>query len=769
MSRAIRKLVRADPRGDRRGSRSFVRLVKPEPLGLGASLRGGRWAALVVTTFVLGCTRGDVLTTRTPEPTLDVTPGAAALAPGTSRVFAAQVTNSTAPLTWVASAGTVVSDGLRATYTAPMEAGSQTLTVTLESTPRKTVVVPITVSNQFAFGLAIPTAHPRLWWNDERLARARRWLASNPFTPNQADVTGLALHGLLANDAAECQRAITLVLALDFSMAPNDILEDEGEGAFLTYDWCHALWTPAQRAQFTSTWNQRLHQFESAAWGGPTMPQSDVYWARVRNHFEWGVTSFGENADAPGFLREALEVRWRDSFLPHALAGGSGGALQEGSHVGALVLGCATVPLVTARLLGRDLFAETPFFEEAAFTLAANTSPAPTLLRNTSSRFFEVFPSNEEPYFSNGRSAERTEYADFMAAIADVHRSRRVGGIARGWLAKTGATANRWVLATNEQTASSPLSEQPLDFFQAGPSWMIARSSWAANATVLQLQLGAVSGTGHEHSDLGAFQLWRDGAWLTRESAGGFGDVAGLRGVGRVPSSDPLAHDVVLIDGKGHAVLSAAPIAAPVLNRLESTNEYAFAAIDLTPAYRDLESIGGPRDNPLVRQYVREFVLLRAEQALVVLDRITTTTAGVARTFVMHFEQPPTLEGPQRVRSVTGDGQVLLTTLVPAAPLQRSVSEGGIGQHRVELETAGAADQVFLSVVQGTSAGFAERAVSLTEQADRWDVQVGASRVTLLKGATSQGGSVTVAGATRAFRTDVQRQRLTLDGPRWDP
>jgi hypothetical protein len=730
------------------------------------------------------CTSGEVLTTRKPPPALEVSPGVAALAPTASRVFTAQVTNSTAPVEWSASGGTLgpaegdsgdaTRRNITLTWTAPAAPGAYTLTATLRSEPPRTVTVPITVSTQLAFGMAVPVEHPRLWWNAERLARARSWLATHPFTPAATDVVGVALHALLSERPAECAPAISWALSFDLDVTPGDTLRDEGERAALVYDWCHGAFTAAQREAFRLRWNAALAPLAGDAWGGPEMPQSDVFWTRLRNHFEWGVASLGENPDAEGYLRDALEVRWRDAFVPHAAGPGLGGGLQEGGVAAARVVDSSVVLLVTARLAGRDLLAETAFFDQAVYALAAATTPAPTVLRNTSSRFFEIFPQNDEPNYVDGASGSRKEWAGFMLAMAGLRATATSGGIARSWLSLTGVAPPRFVEAADLASAPVPFDTLPVDQLVTGPAWLFARTAWSPTATVLRLQLGEPRGTGHEHLDQGSFQLWRSGAWLSRESAAYFQAFKGYAGVGTAMSETAIAHNVVLFDGKGR--VHPDTDGPPVLLRLERNDDLLWVVVDLTPSYRASDAPGGPRDNPAVEHYEREFIFLRREEALVILDRLSSRAVGaksaaqIAKTFLMHFEQQPTLEDATHVRMTQADQVVRLTTLAPAAPARRVVDEGGEGQFRLEVETSGAADGHLLHVIQGSTLGAADRPVSMVEDAARFVVTVGTSTLTLEKGTRTSGGAWSIAGgASGPLPARVRQLTADATGMAWLP
>jgi hypothetical protein len=74
-------------------------------------------------------------------------------------------------------------------------------------------VRPSAVSAQAtAYGLTIPDAHPRLWWNAERIARAKTWLDANPFAPKPEDGLGFATRCVIAGDAADCHAAVAYAM-----------------------------------------------------------------------------------------------------------------------------------------------------------------------------------------------------------------------------------------------------------------------------------------------------------------------------------------------------------------------------------------------------------------------------------------------------------------------------------------------------------------------------------------------------------------------------
>ena len=75
----------------------------------------------------------------------------------------------------------------------------------------------------------IPTTHPRLFFNAERLAQAKQWYASNPFSPQ--DAIERAFHYLLSGNAQSARRAIAFAMATTFAVdgTASDEARWEGE------------------------------------------------------------------------------------------------------------------------------------------------------------------------------------------------------------------------------------------------------------------------------------------------------------------------------------------------------------------------------------------------------------------------------------------------------------------------------------------------------------------------------------------------------------
>ena len=274
---------------------------------------------------------------------------------------------------------------------------------------------------------------------------------------------------------------------------------------------------------------------------------------------------------------------------------------------------------------------------------------------------------------------------------------------------------------------------------------------------------------GHQHNDVGSWQMWRNGRWLSRESTGYSQNIIGFDG-GQVDTNNAVAHNSLFVGSLGPA--TGRQVGTSAVRRLESRPAYSYINVDLTPVYR---STRVEQDNAAVAHIEREFLFLRDMETLVVFDRIESTTAAPAKTFLAHFETNPSVDAAGRVVTAVNGSQALrVTTLVPANPTYRPiVNEGGqVGQFRLEVQTGGAAQSYFLNVLQSKGVSDANVAASVVDGGSNYTVTLvhptrGAVAITLQKGRESTGGSVTVAGATTALTSTVQSISVTDAGVSW--
>lgn len=640
---------------------------------------------------------------------------------------------------------------------------------------------PAVLSGQAsAYGLNIPSAHPRIWWTTERINRARTWYQSHPFTPRSDDPMGNATRCVLTGEATYCQVAVNYAMnqlcsnAACNSSDPNygvaaDDARWEGENVITVFDWCYPHFTAAQRATLISRWNTYFSNIRLRSWGGPAMYHSNYNWGYMRNEILWGIATWGENSEAAANLQYGLQTRWTNSLVAYFTGPGRGGVFQEGSAYGSAIGEYSTVPFGTASLLGRDLYRETNFFREAVIYMVHATLPAPTYNKNNGGSHWEMFPFADDERFFDGGMPARGNYGTFMLAMADYFRESAVGGYARQWSNMVAPTQPVHVRAIDRGGSPQSFAGLPLDYFSAGGRFAYGRTDWSGGATVFNLQLDHTDDDGHKHNDAGSWQLWRAGRWLSRETTGYSQNIVGYGGTS-VDANDAAAHNTLLVGGRGPA---SGYIQGPSnVVRLESQPTHFFAAVDLTPAYRATHPA---LDNTAVAHIEREFIFIRSFETLVVFDRIESTTAAAAKTFLARFETPPTVDAAGRVvTAVNGPQAVRMTTLVPANPTYRPiVNEGGaIGQFRLELETSGAAQSYFLNVIQARGASDANVTASVNDSGGAYVVSLshpsrGTAIVVLQKGRASSGGTLTLAGQAFALSSGVANAVVSDNGVSW--
>ncbi|MDB5212874.1 MAG: family peptidase [Myxococcaceae bacterium] len=649
--------------------------------------------------------------------------------------------------------------------------------------PHDLSMAPGTATN----GLSVPAAHPRLWWTTERLARAKTWLAAHPQEPRDDDFTGqIFIHAVSGAD--DCSKAITWAMGFtvpdsDFDVA-SDQLRFNGEQAAMVYDWCFDKLTSDQKTTLATRWNGYVARAADLSWGGHDMPENNYFWGYLRNEIEWGIITQQEHPDADKLLAHGLGARWKDSFLPFAQAtsngDGRGGVPQEGSQYGAYMTDYPVAPFVTASLYGRSVYDETDYFKATVFYLLYATTPGLTTSAVDGNTGYEMFPFNDDEAWQERNSAAR--FADFMTQAGISWGCLPVGKYARQWSAVTGAAPSPYVAAVDQGGDALDYGKLPLDYYAPGPRYFYGRNVWGATATAFHWQMGdyATAGVGHTHKDFGNWQIWRGGRWLSRESTGYSDTYTDFGGTGSVDSDATVAHNTVLVNGQGFADPSDMGVDGPtVVRRLESQADYAYADVDLTKSYRNSDMNHPDRDNPAVSHVEREFVFLRGLETTVILDRVASNAVGgktaeaVTKSFLAHFEKAPVVEDPNHV-TYTSDAQALrLTVLVPAAPTTRVIDEKSAkgssnGQFRLEVVTSGAAQSYFLTVLQAKDAGAPALAPTVADDGTNFTVTLdGTHSVVFAKGPTSSAGSVTINGAAKNFRADVQPIKVTDSGPVW--
>jgi hypothetical protein len=661
-------------------------------------------------------------------------------------------------------------------------------------------------------GLIIPNCHPVLWYgcDADRISTARAWVRKNPFAPGgsgQEEQAQLALHGFLTNNAGECRAAVAWAAqqtlnSSEYSPTANgsDASRNMGEQIAFIYDLCYDHATQAQRDRIRGNWvGIYLPGINQQKWGGPRMVESNYNWGNFRNDLLFGLATYHDNAGAAkALLDDALTARWTANFVPHAATTGRGGVAQEGSGYGAYMLDYAVPGFATAALLGRDLMKETDFFKGSVFYLIYATQPALTHAAGGGANW-NIWTFSDDQFFPGARIAGRDfVWANFMGFAAQHWRNLPVGQYARRWLKMTAAQPDLYIRSTDSGGPSLPFSSLPLDYYAPGIGHYFGRSAWGPKATTFNLQMGMPFGVGHYHEEWGNWQMWRNGYWLTRETASYSDTFKGYNHTGVIGSRNAPAHNTLYFNGAGFAD-SNGRVGFPVVRRLEYQKAYAYANVDLTAAYRNSDTCR-PTDNPAVGHAERDFIFVRSLETLVILDRLDANNVRrlcgrgpgdteVVRTFFEHCEVNWTVEDPNHLVCRRGRQVLRTTILLPPPPaVIRAVNESCCdkcsknGQYRLEVDAAGAAQTYFLTVHQARSVSDANVAASMVDSdpgsgnARRGTFTVtlhpargGDTIIVFRKGTISSGGTIVTGGASFSLRSGVQGIAVSDTGPAWQP
>lgn len=629
------------------------------------------------------------------------------------------------------------------------------------------------------------------------------------------------------NDCAQAIAWLKNFTLSDINSVSSDDVRWDGENALLIYDWCHYALSENDihnpQNGLLQRWNGYTATLNAKPWGGMAMPANNYFWGYLRNSLLWGIASYNDGGTeqmqkAQGFINHALDVRYKDlsplapngssKFQAWYEAFGVGGVPLEGTQYGPYMFDYPVIGFTTATDYGYRAWSAVPFWRDAMYYLYYAAPPLPTKARDGAQGRYEIFPFNDDQFFKDGGSADGN-YSNFVAAMALQDPTSPVARMALSWLTQRGQSPSWWVraeLSTLQATQSTPYL--PLDYYADGSQFLYGRRSQAPEQTMFMLQLGGANaytsnvselaadgGVGHSHQDLGNFQLWRKGRWLTRETTGYniFSD--GIVGWNNGIVVDPLegvAHNTALFEGRGQIYTRRG---WSTVLRVQSAPEFSFAAVDMTESYRApaTQSWLAEDDWPFAEVAIREFIYLRSLDALLILDRMKSGNDSldpiydvsytgpqkpaeqVRKSFVLHATgtgsnengNPFTLGAGQATATV-GDQRLDLRTLLPSNPSYRVIDEGGdIGQFRLEYDVSGTAMSYLINVVSVRDETDPTITASLEDLGNVWRINLSrgagnTATVTLNKGEVSTGGSVRINQAA-AIPLRENRQGIVIN------
>ena len=544
--------------------------------------------------------------------------------------------------------------------------------------------------------------------------------------------------------------------------------------------------------QLEQSW---LAAVDAQTWGGIGMSQSNYYWGNVRNDIEWGIASYQESpTTAETFLTAGLTKRLANEFYPAAKKSGQalGGLGLEGGHYSpyqTYYMGAIVLPTLASA--GRDVWTETDYWKGAVLNRIYMTPPKATVSANGKRAGWDVFPFGDDeswqdgaPYHEDGkgdlhargrgsiRAVERRQVGPQVAerrearhrrSPAGHHGERRLDRLRRccRWTTSTAARAISWAGRTGASTPPATCGR-----------W--ATTTATATTTAIGERFKSIA---------------RAAGSRARQLATRSPMAVPTGAAGQPTAAHGFAHNVPFVNGSPGTSAMGMPASngssgawsvSPVLRRLERRGAYAYADVDLSGVYKG--------SNSAAAHVEREYWFFRDIETFVIFNHLQTDTAARSRSFVFHCEASPMLPDATHTLCVNGDQQLAVTTLLPAEPASRTVVDESKGasppppaantQYRVEInDMPNATAGYTLHVLQAMDASGTRLSPSVTDSSPgdpttgTFTVTIdGKHSVTITKGMTSTGGSVTVSGTTSPLRADVQGFALGEgDLPAWAP
>jgi len=164
----------------------------------------------------------------------------------------------------------------------------------------------------------------------------------------------------------------------------------------------------------------------------------------------------------------------------------------------------------------------------------------------------------------------------FMLRLAGAYRS----GLAK-WLHERCYTVNSpfsIIWANDVESLGAIAADEPLAEHFAGRGLCIFRTGWKAEDVMFSIEAGRFHQVTHNQADKGHFTLYGLGSRWAIDS--GYGNNLDPEG-----TAQTLAHNCILIDGKGQALSGASIGTSGKILAYENNDRYGYALADATEAY----------------------------------------------------------------------------------------------------------------------------------------------------------------------------------------
>ncbi len=404
---------------------------------------------------------------------------------------------------------------------------------------------------------------------------------------------------------------------------------DQMREVAMVLNYCYPALTAAQQSNletFLDQWTNQLWNDNQGSGWGLADPGNNYHLAFLEGtaFAGYALREVG-NADGASYitiLNQQLNAPAPEGELQYLNGVAADGEWLEGSNYGErskarLFRGLAAV----ASMDGTNYFTQSPFFANSIYFQIYGTQPNNTFfypggdLARAST--MPISPYDREivqlaTFFTNDATA-RGYGQGFLTSVIPDYTGPSFDDPLEYYL--------DFLFAPDNQPAT-PESQLPLSYQGASSGWANLRSGWDANATSVSISGAPLVYESHQHDDVGSFVIW-NGGWLA-------GDASTWSHSGEIQTPD--AHNMINVEGTVHDVANA-----PGATLFYDESAYGYAQIDGSNQF----STG---TQSLLAEWTRELIYLRAQNVVVVYDRVNPT-AGQTYDWRIHFPVQPTLSG----------------------------------------------------------------------------------------------------------------------------
>ena len=531
---------------------------------------------------------------------------------------------------------------------------------------------------------SFPTEHPRIYLGKHK-ARLQAALSENgaPAARFKQQVDGwiaggdiygfeawnAALVGQLTGDPKYCTKAVAAIelqvataeatiasgakpiVANNSYLYVGDLIGDLA----LTYDWCHAQVSSAQKTRWFAYANQAIANVwnpTGATWGGKSFawsgwsvdnPSNNYFYSFMRATMLVGLATKGELPQGDQWITQFRTTKLANQLVPTFNADLVGGGSLEGTGYG-----------VAMRRLYElyDFWHATTGERIASLTTHTKTSMY-AFMHQVMPTLDRIAPTGDH---ARDRTAPFFDYhRNYLQEL--VHLNATDSGAGRAKTMIAGSNLPRMshafmavydFLYDNADVAAQPLEDMNTAYHAKGIGQVYARSGWDKNATWINLIAGPYNES-HAHQDQGSLLVFK-GGWLAQDA-----NLQSKSGI----MQDIGTHGLVRIDSGG-APLKQQLDTVSRITAIKQTASYFYVAADVTPAYKN---------NPAVQMVHRELVFL-PPNVVVVFDRVKTSS-DTRQTWQLPTPVAPAVSGNRA--TITSAGHTLEVTRVAPASASTSV------------------------------------------------------------------------------------------------